>query len=197
MTLILGNKDDIEDMSNSSSVVLTTVLKLINKTSMAALSLEGSFHQSSSCGTVQSHTHREHRRNYLSHVEQCRNRHSTTRLEIMKVPEEPMSDSKGCGRSFFKQHQYHREVTKNNPECDESSRIEYRLGQSRLHMGNRGSELYYLWRDTVTELDHEAHVEYKWPGENVRSMVIRLARTEHGAEVDDIAEHVDACNSRC
>ncbi|KAJ0007303.1 hypothetical protein Pint_30571 [Pistacia integerrima] len=34
--------------------------------------------------------------------EQCRNRHPTTRLEIMKVPEEPMSDSKGCGRSFFK-----------------------------------------------------------------------------------------------
>lgn len=30
-TLILGNRDDIEDMSNSSSVVLTTVLKLIDK----------------------------------------------------------------------------------------------------------------------------------------------------------------------
>ncbi|KAJ0024442.1 hypothetical protein Pint_06851 [Pistacia integerrima] len=30
------------------------------------------------------------------------NHHPTTRLEIMKVPEEPMSDSKGCGRSFFK-----------------------------------------------------------------------------------------------
>ncbi|KAJ0025353.1 hypothetical protein Pint_06842 [Pistacia integerrima] len=29
----------------------------------------------------------EHRRNYLSHVEQCRNRHPTTRLEIMKVPD--------------------------------------------------------------------------------------------------------------
>ena len=30
-TLILGNRDDIEEMSNSSSVVLTTVLKLIDK----------------------------------------------------------------------------------------------------------------------------------------------------------------------
>lgn len=30
-TLILGNRDDIEDMSNSSSVVLTTVLKLIDR----------------------------------------------------------------------------------------------------------------------------------------------------------------------
>ncbi|KAJ0026001.1 hypothetical protein Pint_06863 [Pistacia integerrima] len=62
---------------------------------------------------------------------------------------------------------------------------------------NSGSELYYLWRDTVADLDYEAHVEYKWPGENERSMVIRLARTEHGAQVDDIAENVDACGSRC
>lgn len=30
-TLILGNRDDIEEMSNSSSVVLTTVLKLIDR----------------------------------------------------------------------------------------------------------------------------------------------------------------------
>ncbi|KAJ0010422.1 hypothetical protein Pint_33999 [Pistacia integerrima] len=30
-TLILGNRDDIEEMSNNSSAVLTTVLKIINK----------------------------------------------------------------------------------------------------------------------------------------------------------------------
>lgn len=30
-TLILGNRDDIEEMPSSSSVVLTTVLKLIDK----------------------------------------------------------------------------------------------------------------------------------------------------------------------
>ena len=30
-TLILGNRDDIEEMSNSSSSVLTTVLKLIDR----------------------------------------------------------------------------------------------------------------------------------------------------------------------
>lgn len=29
-TLILGNRDDIEEMSNSSSSVLTTVLKLVD-----------------------------------------------------------------------------------------------------------------------------------------------------------------------
>ena len=48
----------------------------------------------------------------------------------------------------------------------------------------------------MADLDYEAHVEYKWPGENERSMVIRLARTEHGAQVDGIAENVDACGSR-
>ncbi|KAJ0025128.1 hypothetical protein Pint_06932 [Pistacia integerrima] len=62
---------------------------------------------------------------------------------------------------------------------------------------NSGSELYYPWRDMVADLDCEAHVEYKWPGENVRSMVIRLARIEDGDEDDDIAEYVDACSSRC
>lgn len=61
---------------------------------------------------------------------------------------------------------------------------------------NSGSELYYPWRDMVADIDYEAHIEYKWPGENVRSMVIRLARTEDGAE-DDISEYVDACSSRC
>lgn len=30
-TLILGNRDDIDDMSSSSSAVLTTVIKLIDK----------------------------------------------------------------------------------------------------------------------------------------------------------------------
>jgi sucrose-phosphate synthase len=31
LTLILGNRDDVEEMPNSSSIVLTTVLKLIDK----------------------------------------------------------------------------------------------------------------------------------------------------------------------
>lgn len=61
---------------------------------------------------------------------------------------------------------------------------------------NSGSEMFYPWRDMVADLEYEAHVEYRWPGENVRSMVVRLARAEDGAE-DDITEYVKACGSRC
>ncbi|KDP31602.1 hypothetical protein JCGZ_14827 [Jatropha curcas] len=59
-----------------------------------------------------------------------------------------------------------------------------------------GSEMYYPWRDMVADLDYEAHVEYRWPGENVRTMAIRLAKVEDGAE-DDLVEYVQACASRC
>nr|QHZ00909.1 sucrose phosphate synthase 4 [Paeonia lactiflora] len=61
---------------------------------------------------------------------------------------------------------------------------------------NSGSEMYFPWRDLVADVDYEAHMEYRWPGENVRSMVTRLARSEGGAE-DDIVEYVGACGSRC
>ena len=30
-----------------------------------------------------------------------------------------------------------------------------------------GSEMYYPWRDMVADADYEAHVEYRWPGDNV------------------------------
>lgn len=61
---------------------------------------------------------------------------------------------------------------------------------------NSGSEMYYPWRDMVADGDYEAHVEYRWPGENVRSMVPRLARAEDGAE-NDIIEYADICSTRC
>lgn len=61
---------------------------------------------------------------------------------------------------------------------------------------NSGSELYFPWRDMVADGDYEAHVEYRWPGENVRSVVPRVARAEDGAE-DDIVGFVDASSSRC
>ena len=54
---------------------------------------------------------------------------------------------------------------------------------------NSGSEIYYPWRD-------EAHVENRWPGESVRSVVTRLARGEGGAE-DDIVEYAGVCSTRC
>ncbi|GAV72021.1 Glycos_transf_1 domain-containing protein/S6PP domain-containing protein/Glyco_trans_4_4 domain-containing protein [Cephalotus follicularis] len=61
---------------------------------------------------------------------------------------------------------------------------------------NSGSEMYHPWRDTVADVDYEAHVEYRWPGENVRFMAKRLARAEDGVE-DDIVEYEGGCSSRC
>ncbi|KAL6315372.1 hypothetical protein AAG906_000482 [Vitis piasezkii] len=61
---------------------------------------------------------------------------------------------------------------------------------------NSGSEIYYPWRDLIADLEYEAHVEYRWPGENVRSVVTRLARGEGGAE-DDIVEYAGVCSTRC
>ncbi|KAJ8759565.1 hypothetical protein K2173_007192 [Erythroxylum novogranatense] len=61
---------------------------------------------------------------------------------------------------------------------------------------NSGSELYYPWRDMVPDAAYEAHLEYRWPGENVGSTVTRLARKEDGPE-DEIVEYSKACSSRC
>ena len=61
---------------------------------------------------------------------------------------------------------------------------------------NSGSEIYYPWRDLIADLEYEAHVEYRWPGENVRSVVTRLAQGEGGAE-DDIVEYAGVCSTRC
>ncbi|XP_031255492.1 disease resistance protein RPS4-like [Pistacia vera] len=225
----------------------------------------------------------EHCRNYLSHVDHCRNRHPTTRLEIMKVPEEQMSDSlkdvedlslkvsiegdfklngeldaatrqKKLIEAIIQKASFNGSASVTHSpgrrqtlfviaaDCYDSNgnitekfqtTIKNVMKAAGLSIGlgkvgfilvtgsslqetmeaikscpvniedfdaiicNSGSELYYPWRDNVADLDYEAHVEYKWPGENVRSMVIRLARTEAGDEDDDIAEYVDACSSRC
>lgn len=63
---------------------------------------------------------------------------------------------------------------------------------------NSGSEMYYPWRDSSADMDYEAHIGYKWPGENVRSMIMRLGRVGEGdGNGDDIAEYSDAFSSRC
>ena len=41
---------------------------------------------------------------------------------------------------------------------------------------NSGSEMYYPWKDMMADADYEAHLEYRWPGENIRSIVTRLSR---------------------
>ncbi|CAK9141977.1 unnamed protein product [Ilex paraguariensis] len=56
--------------------------------------------------------------------------------------------------------------------------------------------MYYTWKDLVADANYEAHVECRWPGGNVTSMVMRLARIADEAE-DDILEYMSACSSRC
>lgn len=223
----------------------------------------------------------EHCRNYLSHIEHCRNRHPTSRLEITPVPEEPMSDSlkdvedlslrfsiegdpklngeldattrqkklieaitqaasfngntnvtysPGRRQMLFviavdcydcngKSTETFQEIIKNVMKaagsCLGLGRIGFVLStgsslQETMEalrycpvniedfdaiICNSGSEMYCPWRDMVADLDYEAHVGYRWPGENVRSMAIRLAKVEDGAE-DDVLEYVQASGSR-
>ncbi|XP_020223682.1 probable sucrose-phosphate synthase 4 isoform X1 [Cajanus cajan] len=61
---------------------------------------------------------------------------------------------------------------------------------------NSGSEMYYPWKDLMADADYEAHVEYAWPGENIRSTIPRLARIDDGEE-NDIVEYASGCSSRC
>lgn len=58
-----------------------------------------------------------------------------------------------------------------------------------------GSEMCYPWRDSVVDEDYESHVEYRWSGENVKSIVTRLANVENTAENDDV--QLSQCSSRC
>ncbi|KAA8528054.1 hypothetical protein F0562_035077 [Nyssa sinensis] len=368
LTLILGNRDDIEEMSNSSSVVLTTVLKLIDKYDLygqvaypkhhkqtdvpeiyrLATKTKGVFinpalvepfgltlieatayglpvvatknggpvdilkvlnngllidpHDQKAIAdallklvadktlwvecrknglkNIQRFSWPEHCRNYLSHIDHCRNRHPTTRLEIMHALEEPMSDSLRDVEDLSLKFSIDGEVKPNgdldvatrqkelietltrmarsngnssisycpgrrqglfiiatdnycsNGVCAEtlsliiknvmqaavssSGQIGFILltGLTLLEIKealrccqvnledfdamvcSSGSEIYYPWRDLIADVDYEAHVEYRWPGENVRSTVTRLARVEDGAE-DDVVEHASMCSSRC
>ncbi|KAI6691356.1 hypothetical protein NL676_028184 [Syzygium grande] len=61
---------------------------------------------------------------------------------------------------------------------------------------NSGSSIYYPGRDLIADVDYEGHLEYRWPGDNVRSMVLRFAKAEDSAE-DDIVDLKAGCNSRC
>ncbi|KAI3845946.1 hypothetical protein MKX03_013631 [Papaver bracteatum] len=369
LTLILGNRDDIEEMSNSSSTELTTVLKLIDKYDLYGQVAYPKHHKQSDVpeiyrlaaktkgvfinpalvepfgltlieaaayglpvvatkngGPVDIHKalnngllvdphdqkaiadallklvanktlwsdcrknglkniHRfswpEHCRNYLSHVEHCRNRHPTTRLEIVPSAEEPMSDSLRDVEDLSLRFSIDGDLKINNGELvDAATRqkeiidalIKRRLRTDQQIPGvsyspgrrqrlcviavdcynadgapsenfakiikmvttvsgtglagmvvstgstlaetiealkscqvepsdfdalicSSGSEMYYPWRDLVADLDYAAHVEYRWPGDNVRSTIIRLAR-EDGASEDDVTENDAASNSR-
>lgn len=370
LTLILGNRDDIGEMSDSSSSVLTNVLKLIDKYDLygqvaypkhhkqsevpdiyrlaaktkgvfinpalvepfgltlieaaayglpvvatknggpvdiskvlhngllvdphdqkaiadALLKLVADKNLWTECRknglkNIHSFSWPEHCRNYLSHIEQCRNRHPTTRLEITPLPEEPMSESlkdmedlslrfsiegdyklNGELDATNKQKKLIEAITQMAPSNGKAS-VTYTPGRRQMlfviatdcysfngqstetfqeiiknvmkaggqslgmdRIGfvlatssslqeimealrccevkiedfdaiicNNGGDMYYPWRDMVVDVDYEAHVDYRWPGENVRSMVMRLARAEDGDE-DDIKEYIKASSSRC
>ncbi|XP_024031594.1 probable sucrose-phosphate synthase 4 isoform X1 [Morus notabilis] len=377
LTLILGNRDDIEEMSNSSSSVLTTVLKLIDRYDLYGQVAYPKHHKQSDVphiyrlaaktkgvfinpalvepfgltlieaaayglpvvatkngGPVDilktlnngllvdphdqkaiedallklvagknlwldcrknglKNIHRfswtEHCRNYLSHVEHCRNRHPTTRLEIMPIPEEPMSDSlkdvEDLSLRFSvelgdfnksnidqlmdattRQKELIDAITKSRISSNsKASGATFSPGRrqrlfviatdcygangdfapslqpvittvmkaaSSLSLGvgriglvlvtgstlaetvealkrsqvnveeldalacRSGSEMYYPWMDLVSDADYESHIEYRWPGETLRSAVARLARAEGAAE-DDIHECAGATSNRC
>lgn len=225
----------------------------------------------------------EHCKNYLSHVEHCRNRHPTTRLEIMPIPEEPMSDSLKDVEDLSLRFSVDGDFKSNAGELDAATRqrelieaitrkassngsaaanycpgrrqrlfviatdcydsngdwsetfqtlltdviksaslgsgvgrigfvlltgsslqeITEALKRCQVNIEDfdalacrSGSEMYYPWKDLVLDADYESHIEYRWPGENVRSMVTRLARIEGSAE-DDIQEYAGASSTRC
>lgn len=54
---------------------------------------------------------------------------------------------------------------------------------------NSGSEMYYPWKDMLSDAEYGAHIEYKWPGENVKFVIPRILKIEGGEEND--VEEVD------
>ncbi|XP_027149734.1 probable sucrose-phosphate synthase 4 [Coffea eugenioides] len=79
-------------------------------------------------------------------------------------------------------------------EAFKSSQI--RLEDFDALVCSSGSEIYYPWRDMLADEDYEAHIDYRWPGEHVKSIVMRLAKLENGTD-NDIEPCKSACNPRC
>lgn len=365
LTLILGNRDDIEDMSNSSSIVLTTVLKLIDRYDLYGQVAYPKHHKQSDVPEIYrlaaktkgvfinpalvepfgltiieasayglpvvatknggpidilkalnngllvdphdqkaiaeallklvaeknlwlecrknglKNIHRfswpEHCRNYLSHLEHCRNRHPTTRLQIMPTLEEPMSESLRDVEDMSLRFSIDGDF-KSNGDLDPATRqkeLIETLTQMSITNGKHsttycpgkrkelyiiatdcydskggcsgtlptiienvmqtagaksgqiglvlltgltlqeteealmkcsvkiedfdalvcssGSELYCPRQDLVIDEDYEGHIEYRWPGENVKLTLLRLVRENE----DDVVEQTNACSSRC
>lgn len=221
----------------------------------------------------------EHCRNYLSHLEHCRNRHPTTRQKIIPTKEEPMSESlkgvedlslrfsldgdfksNGDIDPAARQKDLIETLTrmsgskKSNPSYSPGRRqalyiiatdsydtngdstetmsmiiknvMEIAVGKpgeigfilltgssleeikevfkrSQVNLESfdalvcsSGSELYYPWRDLAVDDDYDNHTEYRWPQENVRSTIVRIARQEN-EEDDNIVEQLKTSSSRC
>ncbi|GFQ05797.1 probable sucrose-phosphate synthase 4 [Phtheirospermum japonicum] len=371
LTLILGNRDNIEDMSNSSSSVLTTVLKLIDKYDLygqvaypkhhtqpqvpeiyrLAAKTKGVFinpalvepfgltlieaaayglpivatenggpvdivkalsngllvdphdqngisdallklvadknlwHECRKNGLKNIHKFSwpEHCRNYLSHIEQCRNHHPTNHLSVVQpFPEEPLSESlrgvedlslkfsvdvdvKANGELDASSSQqkvinillqksssngksmrniycpgrrqwlhviavdcYNSEgggptealnlIIKNVMQVasaksskigfvlltgmsvmetkDMLSNCQVQIEQFDALVCSSGSEMYYPWRDLVMDEEYEAHIEHRWPGENVNSVVMRLSKIGNKDENENGNMQLYQCSSQ-
>uniref|UniRef100_A0A2N9EP00 Sucrose-phosphate synthase n=1 Tax=Fagus sylvatica TaxID=28930 RepID=A0A2N9EP00_FAGSY len=257
LTLILGNRDDVEEMPNSSSIVLTTVLKLIDKYDLYGQVAYPKHHKQSEVPDIYRLAAKTKATAYGLPVVATKNGGP---VDILKK-----GDTKINGEldAATRQKELIEAITrmassKGNPsanycpgrrqwlfviatdcynsagECIETFQATIKnvvkaaslgLGLGRIGfvlstslnlqetiealkccqvkiedfdalVCRSGSEMYYPWRDMVADVDYEAHVEYRWPNENVRSMVTRLARIE-GETEDDIMEYVGAGSSRC
>ncbi|CAH9115959.1 unnamed protein product [Cuscuta epithymum] len=62
---------------------------------------------------------------------------------------------------------------------------------------NSGSEMYYPWRDMVLDEDYEMHIEYRWPCENVKSVMTRLAKVDASGTDSDDMTCISPSSSRC
>ncbi|KAI0507793.1 hypothetical protein KFK09_013921 [Dendrobium nobile] len=58
-----------------------------------------------------------------------------------------------------------------------------------------GAEVCYPWRDLSADVEYDAHLEYRWPGDHVKSAVLRLARTDDADS--DLTVDLKACSSSC
>ncbi|KAK6116716.1 hypothetical protein DH2020_049536 [Rehmannia glutinosa] len=74
------------------------------------------------------------------------------------------------------------------------SSCQVKLEQFDALVCSSGSEMYHPWRDFVVDEDYKSHIEYRWPGENVNSMIMRLANIENRAENDDM--QLNQCSSQ-
>lgn len=222
----------------------------------------------------------EHCRNYLSHLEHCRNRHPNTLQKIIAAKEEPMSESlrdvedisiRFSADGDFKPNGDTDPATRQKELIETFTRmsVSNRKSNTSYSPGRRqalyiiatdsydtngdptetlsiiiknvmetavgkpgeigfilstglslqeikealkgcqvsldkfdalvcssGSELYYPWRDLTADEDYDNHTEYRWPQENVRSTIMRIARLENEDD-DNMAEQTKTSSSRC
>ncbi|ONK77376.1 uncharacterized protein A4U43_C02F5880 [Asparagus officinalis] len=60
-----------------------------------------------------------------------------------------------------------------------------------------GSEVYYPWKDLITDEDYSAHLEYRWSGEHVKSSVMRFAKIDGAIEEDSLIVDEGAGSCHC